>query len=109
MEPENLDIESFIETGRDAVKKSIRPMSLEEVNSLLDSFFPDGSHPWSNTFREFVQENANDTFYHANALDHVQIVYCPAREKGIWFIPECALGILDGMPLKVIKELVNHL
>lgn len=109
MEPENLDYGSFIESNRKAVEKSIRPMTRDEVNSLMASFFPDTSHPWSASFREFVERNATDAFYHADALDHVQIVYCRAREKGVWFIPNCALGILDGVPLKVMKEVVAAL
>ena len=85
MEPENLDIESITEDRRKAIEQTIQVISIEDLKSLGEKLFPFLDHPWRQTFFEFVEEHASDTFYHATTHDQVEIIYCPAKEKGMWF------------------------
>jgi len=86
MEPENLDIESITAERREAIEKTIEPIGIEELKSLGEKIFPFLDHPWRQTYFEFLEENSACTFYHATTNDQVGIIYCPEKEKGLWFL-----------------------
>jgi hypothetical protein len=56
---------------------------------------------------QFLEENTGNTFYHATTNDQVEIIYCPAKEKGIWFLPRGGAGPLQAKGLKIMKEIVG--
>jgi len=107
MEAENFSFDSIMDARRKAVEHSIRPISIEELKSLEESLFRDASDVWYEPFRQFVDENRHSTFYHAAVDDQIQVVYCRDKEKGIWFIPERAVGILEAKELEILKEIVD--
>ena len=107
MESENLDMESIVHDRRVAVEESIREISNAELKALEQALFPDVTHPWLEPFRRFVEENAGCIFYHAATHDGVQIVYCRAKEKGIWFIPGVGIGILQPRALEALREIID--
>ena len=107
MEAENCDFKSIMDARRKSVENSIRPISIDELKSLEESLFRDAGDVWYEPFRQFVDENRHSTFFHATADDQIQVVYCREKEKGIWFIPERAIGILDGKPLEILKVIVD--
>jgi hypothetical protein len=51
--------------------------------------------------------NKSDTFYHATTNDRVEIIYCPAEERGLWFLPGGGAGPLQARALKILKEIVD--
>ena len=95
MELDNLALESVMDARRKAVQTSIRQISTEELNSLVtEILFEDPAHPWCEIFRQFIKDNASAVFYQASTTEHIQLVYCRARELGIWFVPGAGLGLL---------------
>ena len=36
------------------------------------------------------------------------MVYCPAKERGIWFVRGNGTGLLQERGLKIFKEIVNQ-
>jgi len=116
MKPEDLDFESVMATRRKAVAKSIRKISTNDMNLLIPTLLPDAAHPWRELFQRFIDENRGDIFYQGELLEgesgekfHVYVVYCRAKEKGIWYIPQNGVGLLDGAPLAAMKEIVDGL
>lgn len=109
MTPEELDVDTIIAARRKAVTKSIRQISIEELNALLPKLFPDASHPWCDLFQQFLDENDRDVFYHAETDEKIYVIYCRAKEKGIWYIAESGVGFLDTRALAVMKEIVDGL
>ena len=107
MEPENLDIESITEDRRKAIEQTIQVISAEDLKSLGEKLFPFLDHPWRQTFFEFVEEHASDTFYHATTHDQVEIIYCPAKEKGMWFTQGRGMGPLQARGIGILKEIVG--
>jgi hypothetical protein len=114
MKPEDLDFESVMATRRKAVTKSIRQISTDDLNSLMPTLLPDAAHPWRELFQRFIDENRREIFYQGELLEgepgekiHVYIVYCRAKEKGIWYIPQTGVGLLDGAPLAAMKGIVD--
>jgi hypothetical protein len=108
MEPEILNIEQIMQDRARAVETSIRTVSLDELRVLVTTLFPIESHPWNQAFRTFLDESADDTFFQAKADDQIHIVYCSTREKGIWYIPEKGVGILQPRGLKALKQIVAN-
>jgi len=108
MEPENLDIESITAARRKAVEQTVEPIGIDELKSLGEKLFPFLDHPWRDTFFQFLEENTGNTFYHATTNDQVEIIYCPAKEKGIWFLRRGGMGPLQASGLKIMKEIVGE-
>ena len=108
MELDNLALESVMDARRKAVQTSIRQISTEELNSLVtEILFEDPAHPWCEIFRQFIKDNASAVFYQASTTEHIQLVYCRARELGIWFIPGAGVGLLGTRELNAMKEIVD--
>jgi hypothetical protein len=107
MEPENLDYESITEARRRAIEQTIEPIGIDELKSLGEKVFPFLDHPWRHTFFQFLEENSGSTFYHATTNDHVEIIYCPDKEKGMWFLPRGGAGPLQAKGLRILKEIVT--
>ena len=107
MEPEDLDIESITAERRKAIEKTIKPIGVEELKSLGEKLFPFFDHPWRQTFFQFVEENGGSMFYHATTHDQVDIIYCPDKEKGLWFLRGGGAGPLQAKGLQILKEIVT--
>ena len=107
MKPENLNMEEITEARRKAIAASIRPIDLAELKALGERLFPFVDHPWREKFFGFITENAGATFHHATTDDGVQIVYCSAKEKGIWFKPGVGNGPMQPKGLAILKQIVE--
>jgi len=107
MNTEQRNLEDIIDTWRMAVKKSIRQMCIEELNALWESLFADHAHPWSEPFRQFIDENADSTFYHATTNNRNHVIYCRAKEMGIWFVPGISIGLMQPEVLYEMKDIVD--
>jgi hypothetical protein len=103
------NLEDILNTWRMEVEKSIRQMCIEELNALWESLFADHAHPWSEPFRQFIDENAGSTFYHATTNNRNHVIYCRAKETGIWFVPGISIGLMQTEALKEMKEIVDRL
>jgi hypothetical protein len=86
-------MEELTEERRKAIAKSIRPISIEELKTLGEQLFPLIDHPWREKFFGFIAANPGATFHHAIAHDGVQIIYCHAQEKGMWFLPGTGMAL----------------
>ena len=107
MEYENLDIENITEARRKAVKQSIHSVDLQELKSLGETLFPTFDNPWREVYFEFLKENSGSTFYRATTSDGYELIYCHAKENGMWFVPGSGMGPLQAKGLKIMKEIVE--
>jgi hypothetical protein len=107
MEPENLDIESITDARRKAIEQTIEPISIEQLKSLGEKIFPFFDHPWRHTFFQFVEENSSSRFYHATTDDQLEIIYCPDKEKGMWFLRRGGAGPLQAKGLEILRQIVG--
>jgi len=104
---DKIDIESITEERRKSVAKSIRTISVEELKKLGDEVFHDLDDPWREVFFRFVAEHSHTTIHHAIASDGVHMLYCPDKDKGIWFLPGIGKGILSPTGRQMMKEAVG--
>lgn len=107
MSSESLNMESISEARRKAIEKSIKTITVEELKSLGQELFPQIDNPWRDAYFRFLEENAGSTFHHATTSDRIQIVYCLAKEKGMWFLPGSGMGPLQARGLQMMKEVVG--
>ena len=107
MKPENLNMEEITEARRKAIVASIRTISVEEIKKLGERLFPIVNDPWRERVFEFLDQNAGATFHHATTSDEIQLIYCNAKEKGMWFKPGVGMGPLQAKSLRRLKQIVE--
>ena len=103
---ENLNMDEITEARRKAIVELIKPISVEELKTLGEGLFPSLDHPWRDTFFTFITENAGATFHYATTHDQIHIIYCGAKDKGMWFMPGSGMGPLQAKGLKILKAIV---
>lgn len=104
---DTVNLAEITEGRQKSLAQSIRTISLEELKALGDRLFPFVDHPWRDKFFAFLTENAGATFYHAIAHDGVQVVYCPTKDKGIWFMPGVGNGPMQEKGRAIMKKIVE--
>jgi hypothetical protein len=104
---ENLNVKQIIEDRRHAVTESLRPMSVSELRTLKDEIFPFIDHPWLEKFSEVVNDPSSGKIYHAMADYQINVLYCPNRNIGMWFIRKVGKGPLRPENLKMMQEIVE--
>src|SRR5678815_3156319 len=107
MPAENLNMDEISEGRRKAIAASIHTISVEELKALGQQLFPFFDHPWRERFFSFIAENAGATFHHATTSDHFQIIYCHAKNQGMWFLSGSGMGPLQAQGLKFLKDTVE--
>jgi hypothetical protein len=103
---DKIDIDSIDEERRKSIAKSIRPVTVEELKKLGNEVFHDIDDPWRETFFRFIEEHRDATIYHAIASDGVHMLYCPDKDKGIWFLPGSGKGTLSAKGRQMMKEAI---
>ena len=101
------DFESITEQRRKSIAQTIRPISLEEVKKLGQELFKYADDPWRDAFNQFLAEHPGCSFYHADASEGVNILYCPDKDRGIWFVPGTGLGPLQERGKKAMKDSIG--
>ena len=104
---ETINMEEITEARRKAIAGSIRTISAEELKALGERLFPHTDHPWREKFFGFITENAGATFHHATTHDHVQIIYCHTKDKGMWFVPGTGMGPMQPKGRSILKQIVE--
>ena len=104
---EKFDLENLDKERRKAVANSIRTMSVDELKALGNEIFRYADDPWREKFFGFITENPGATFHHAITHDGVQIIYCHAKEKGMWFLPGSGMGPLQATGRKMMSDIIR--
>jgi hypothetical protein len=107
MKSENLNMDEITDARRKAIAASIRPLSVEELRTLGERLFPIAADPWRERFFDFLKENAGATFHHATTHDDIQVLYCNAKDKGVWFKPGKGMGPMQAKGRGILKQIVE--
>jgi hypothetical protein len=99
------DFENLHKERREAIAKSIRSISADELKKIGEEIFRYADDPWRETYFRFIAENPAATFHHAVTSDGVNIIYCGDIDKGMWFLPGTGMGPLQENGRKTMKEL----
>jgi len=104
---DTINMEEITKARRKAIAESIRTIGAEELKALGEKLFPGVDHPWREKFFAFITENSGATCHHATTHDHVQIIYCHAKEKGMWFLLGSGMGPMQPKGLGMLKQIVE--
>ena len=100
-------MDEITEERRKAIVGSIRVISVEELKALGERLFPLAGDPWRETFFSNLTENPPSTFHHATTHDGIQVLYCNAKEKGLWISPGGGMGPMQPKSLARLKQIVE--
>ena len=100
------DVGDIDKERRNAITKSIRIISVEELKKLGEEMFDDPDRPWREAFLQFLAEHPGGTFYHADSGQGVIFVYSLDGDKGLWYLPGSGLGPLSEEGRKLMKEAI---
>jgi hypothetical protein len=101
------DAESITEFPPNGAEQPVRVITIEELQYLMEGLFADPDHPWCEPFRRYIDENAGSTFYHARTKERIEVIYCPAKDSGIWVIPKIGVGVMHRRALNAMKGIVD--
>lgn len=107
--PDNQSMDDITDARRRSIEETIKTISVEELNGLGEGIFPSHDHPWREKFFRFISENAGASFYHAVTHDRVHIIYCQAKDEGMWFQPGSGMGPLQEKGRKILKAIVEKM
>lgn len=107
MPTENLNLDDITKERAKAIGETIHTIDVEKLKTLCEGLFPHVDHPWREKVFAFISENSGATFHHATTDDRIHIIYCHAKDKGMWFMPGSGMGPLQARGLKILKEIVE--
>jgi hypothetical protein len=100
------NIETIDKERREAVNKSIRPISVEELKKLGQSIFDSSGEPWPDTFYRLIAEHPGGMFYQAEAGQGIILIYCQDEDKGLWYLPGSGMGILPPEAHQMLRDAI---
>jgi hypothetical protein len=103
-----VNITELTEERRQAIAKTIRTISVEELKALGEGLFPYAESPWREKFFNFLNENSGATFHYATTDDRIHFIYCHTQGKGMWFVPGSGMGPLQAKGVAIMKEIVER-
>ena len=101
-----VDVETIDEQRRKAITKSIRIISIEELEKLGEEMFDEPDRPWRQAFLSFIAEHPGATFHHASAGGGVIFVYSRDGDKGLWYLQGSGIGPLSEGGRQLMKEAI---
>ena len=102
------EFESISEERRQAVNKSVRTISVEELKKLGEEIFDSPDQPWRETFLRLITEKPGATFYYADAGEKVIFLYAKDEDKGLWCLPGSGMGPLSVAGRRIMKQAITR-
>jgi hypothetical protein len=108
LQPSDLD-EKLVEREESA-RHTLRRASVQELQELLHTLFPDGTHPWAAEFAKFIEQHRAESPVRGETSDGFVFVYYPQSNSGIWykyFGDAPAVGLLGPSNLRMISQIMS--
>ncbi len=91
------------------VHKTVRRATLDELKKLGELRFPIVTDPWCVRYNDFLTQHPDASYFRAEIPGNVEIIYCRDSGKGVWFLPEKGMGILQAEGVEIMAEAVAKL
>ena len=99
--------DNTLEARRAAIRQTIRPATLEELNQLGETCFPVVTDPWAERYAAFLKHHPSAKYYRAQTAEGAEIVYCQDTGQGVWFLPGSGMGVIQPSGLQMLAELTG--
>jgi hypothetical protein len=96
---------------KESARQTLREASYEELRALVSELFPDGSHPWAESFSHFIEEHQAEPAVRGETSDGIAFVYYPRSNRGVWYErtgKALGVGMAGPAALKVLSEIVSE-
>ena len=103
-----VDIDTITRERGEAIKKSLRPIGIEELKKLGDMVFHFPEDPWRATLLRLIAERPHGSYYHAVTHDHVIFLYSRDEDLGLWILPGSGMGPLRETGKRLMKDAIEH-
>jgi hypothetical protein len=103
---------SFADTlaqRKESARNTIRETSVAELRTLVTDLYPDGTHPFAETFLKFIEEHRTERVFRGEVPDGISFVYYPKSNSGIWYRYTgklASVGRLGPKKLKALAEIM---
>jgi hypothetical protein len=103
---------SFADTlarRKESARNTIRETSVAELRTLVTELYPDGTHPFVETFSKFIEEHRSERVFRGQTSEGIGFVYYPKANNGIWYRYTgklASVGRLGPSGLKVLAEIM---
>ena len=104
---DTFNLEELTKERRQAIAKTLRTVSPEELKNIGNEIFKFADDPWRHAFFDFIAQNPGATFHHAVTSDNVNIVFCRDKDKGMWFLPGSGMGPLQDRGKRIMNEMIQ--
>lgn len=101
--------ENTMDSRREAIRKTIRTATLQELRELGEQAFTVVTDPWAERYADFLKQHASMKFHIATIPGGAKIVYCREANRAVWFLPGTGMGIVQPKGLAALAEIVDKL
>ena len=94
---------------KESARNTIRETSVAELRTLVTELYPDGMHPFVETFSKFIEEHRSERVFRGETSDAIGFVYYPKSNNGIWYKytdKVASVGRLGPNGLKALAEIM---
>jgi hypothetical protein len=103
-----LDIQSITEARREAIKQSLRSISVDELKKIARDQLADfEGDPWQTDFVRIIEEHPQGTFYFAIVPEGATVLYSSEEDTGVWILPGSGIGPLEDSGKRLIWEAIG--
>jgi hypothetical protein len=103
--------EETISARKESAAGSLRSAPPEELRETLDEIFSaDPSHPWLQSFTQFIEDHKDETAYRGETSDGYSFVFYPTSGRGMWYRFDTRLtgvGLISENAIKFLTQLVK--
>lgn len=99
-------------TRKESARKTLRKISNEDVESLVQKIFSDDiTHPWFSRCEEFLKTHKSEQGYAGEIEEGASFVFYPESGRGMWFREDGKhhhIGVLQPAALTALSGLVKE-
>jgi hypothetical protein len=103
--------EEIVSARQESAAKSLRFATPEELRTTLNEIFSgDPSHPWRESFTQFVEDHRDETAYRGETSDGSSFVFYPRTGRGMWYRFDrrlSGIGIISEKTMNFLTQLVK--
>jgi len=99
-----LDAESLGKERQEAVRQSLRAITLNELSKVVKENLSDfEGNPWQENFVRMMEQHPQGGFYHAVTKEGAIVLYCREEDAGIWVLPQSGMGPLPDVAKRHVR------
>src|SRR5512132_2995258 len=99
-------MENVSEEGRRAIQESMQNMPVAELRKVVKELSEFEGDPSQQKLLKIIETHPEESFYRAATQEGAIILYCPAEDTGVWFLPGSGMGPLPEEAKRHMKEAI---